>query len=194
MCRFITAVVPPDFDFNKVKPLLDKHAMSFQAIANTCVEAQLGGDRLVRATFSVCDCHSGLGTAGKGEVLPTAASDLAHVQKLKKKGWSEHKIERWLAEQNSSLERHQKDKRTKYDTELKAWRQFIEAMLASGAVKRMGLMLHTYHGLLEEEPISIKAREELALSESFEETLLAMDEDVIYMIWPLAAKRSKLLL
>lgn len=183
MCRFITAVVPTDTDLQASKPLLDKYGMSFKEIRNSFIEAQLDGDRYVRATRSVCDCDSALGSASdQQEGSQTERTHAAEIEKLRKKGWSQHKIERWLAEKSGSSDRHQQQDRSKHDAELTQWREFISALLSDGITKRLGLLLHMYNGRLEDEQLRIKRIERLSLSEQFDNALLVMDEDVLYMV------------
>lgn len=183
MCRFITAVVPADIDLQSVKPLLDKYGMSFEEVRNSFVESQLEGDRYVRATRSVCDCDTGLGSSSDspGEVL-TVATVSNDIDKLKKKGWSQHKIERWLAEKSGTVDRNQQAVRSKNDAELAQWREFISAMFSDTITKRLGLLIHMYNGTLEDEQIQIKRINRISLSEQFENKLLEMEEDVLYMI------------
>lgn len=183
MCRFITAVVSTGAALQSFKPLLDKYEMSFEEIKNPYVEAQVDGDFYVRATRSSCDCNSALGSASNQQ--EASQEDVTHsseVAKLRKKGWSEHKIERWLAEKTGSSDRHQQQERSKLDAELTRWREFIDAVLSDGFTKRFGLLLHMYRGGLEDERIQIKRKEHILLSEHFENVMLTIDEDVLYMV------------
>ncbi len=182
MCRFITAVVPAGIDLHSAKPLLDKYGMSFKEVRNPFLEAQLEGDRYLRATRSTCDCDSVLGSASNREAIQTAAADTGDIEKLKKKGWSQHKIERWLAEKSGTTDRHQHTDRSKSVAELVQWREFISAMLSDKSTDRLGLLIHMYNGTLEDEQIQIKGINHISLSEQFENSLLEMEEDVLYLV------------
>ncbi|MBY0546647.1 MAG: hypothetical protein K2W95_05115 [Candidatus Obscuribacterales bacterium] len=181
MCRFITAVVPAGFDLLASKVLLERHEMSFTEISNPFVQSQLGGDQYLRATRCMCDCDSALGSAAQPQgAAQKAVPDLAEIARLRKKGWSQHKIDRWLAEKSGSLERHKKH--SEREAELTLWRNFIGDLLSEGAAKRLGLLLHTYSGTLQSEQVQIKRFEKLALSDLSENALLAMEEDVVYTV------------
>ena len=182
MCRFITAVLSADTSLQASKPLLDKYEMSFKEIKNSFVEAQLDGDRYVRATRSPCDCNSALGSAHGQHEAAKVVTHFADIDKLRKKGWSHHKIERWLAEKSGSLERHQQQDQSKNHAELTQWREFIRDLLSEGFTERLGLLLHMYTGRLEDEQIQIKRIECLPLSEQFETALQTMEPDVLYMV------------
>ncbi|MBX9721691.1 MAG: hypothetical protein K2X81_09875 [Candidatus Obscuribacterales bacterium] len=183
MCRFITAVVPADADLQASTPLLDKYDMSFKEVKTSFVGAQLESDRYVRATRSACDCDSVLGSASpQREAEQTTIPHSTNIEKLRKKGWSQHKIERWLSEKSGSLDRRQQQDKSKHDAELTQWCEFISALLLSGFTKRLGLLLHMYKGSIDDERIRIKRIEHLSLSEQLDNELLSMDEDVLYII------------
>jgi hypothetical protein len=183
MCRFITAVVPADTDFQASRSLLDKYGMSFEEVRNSSVEAQLDGDRYVRATRSACDCDSVLGSAAiRREEMRAPETDFVEIGKLQKKGWSQHKIERWISEKSAHSERHQGQALNSQDAELARWREFVSTFLSSGFAKRLGILMHMYSGRLEDEQIRIKRIERLSLSKELDHELLGMDEDVLYMV------------
>lgn len=182
MCRFITAAVPADIDLPAVKPLLDKYGMSFKEVRNSFVESQLEGDRYARVTGSVCDCDTVLGSVSAQGEVQTKATVSGDIEKLKKKGWSQHKIERWLAEKSGATDRHQEADRSKSVAELAQWREFISVMLLDKSTNRLGLLIHMYSGSLEDEQIQIKRINRISLSEQFENSLLEMEEDVLYML------------
>ncbi len=175
MCRFITAVIPADADLTAEKPLLDKYAMSFEVINNSFVQAQINGDRYVRATRAFCDCDSFLGGANLAK--KTAVKTSSHVEKLRKKGWSPHKIERWLAEKSAASQDRAENQ---HGEEQKHWTAFIGALL-EGRTKRIGLMVHMYSGRVDEEQVQIKRVERVLLSD-LSEVLSRMDHDILYMI------------
>lgn len=183
MCRFITAVVPADIDQDSLRPILDKYGMYFKEVNNPFVNEQLGGEVLVKATRSICECDTALGAGSRlKETDQTGLTHSHEIDKLRKKGWSQHKIERWLVEKSNSAERRLTIETDKYDAELAQWCEFITLVLSNGIAKRLGLLLHMYNGNLEEEQIRIKRFERLTVTESLCNDLLTMDEDVLYTV------------
>jgi hypothetical protein len=181
MCQFISAVIPADTDQVSLKPLLDKYGMSFKEIKNTFVDGQLGGDMMVRATRSVCDCNTVLGSDSRLQKIDqTILNHSDEIYKLTKKGWSKHKIERWLAEKFSSADRGLKKEIRRADTELGQWCEFISMLLETGVVKRIGFLLHEYNSPLDEERIQIKRVDRLTVSDRLGDDLMAMEDDVLY--------------
>jgi hypothetical protein len=180
MCVFITAVVPADTDLRASRPLLGKYGMSFKRIINPFIEAQLvEGELFVRATRLGCDCDSILGSARNREEDVRAVGN-RDIEKLRKKGWSQEKIERWLSEKSRSITSHHQKVRGKRDEEITRWQDFIGAFLSEGIAKRLGLLMHDYNGLLEEEQFRIESVEHISLSKKLEDQLITMNQNVLY--------------
>lgn len=179
MCRLITATVPAKMDLQASKPLFDRFEMSFEEIKNPFIEKQINGGRYVRATHGHCDCNSALGSAAnqRSHSVDEQTSE-SEIEKLKRKGWSKTKIDRWCAEK---LKVQQKDN-SKLHAELKLWREFLTELFDSEAAEKVGLLIHMYRGGLEHEQFQINRTEKLRMTSKFEDALLAMDEDVLYLI------------
>lgn len=181
MCQIITTVVPADTDLGAAKPLLEKYGMRFCEIKNPYVEQQLHGELFLIATYGCCECDSALGSARREKWAPS--SPTSHdVAKLRKKGWSEYKIERWLSQKQSSLQRHKDVAQNAYQSGLDHWERFATQFLSNGFAKRLGILLHFYRGSMETEEILIKRFETLPLSNDFQRALTEMECDVLYTI------------
>ena len=109
MCHFITCLVAPGVSLLELQSLGNKHGMLFKPIDNSFVCAQIPSGQYVRATQSLCDCGTPLGSlTAKHNQRGRAEGESSHgtaVAKLKKKGWSQAKIERWLGEKKTASER-----------------------------------------------------------------------------------------
>jgi len=108
------------------------------------------------------------------------------VEKLKKKGWSEAKIERWFKEQALNEEKEERSRELQHETSItfaSDWVEFIRDMLASKAAAKVGLLLHMYDGPLNGR-FSIVGKERITLKSLNENILLQMAEDVIYDFVP----------
>jgi hypothetical protein len=53
-------------------------------------------------------------------------------------------------------------------------------LLESGYTRRLGLLLHWYHGSVDNERINILGKEKIKIQELKPEQLMKMKEDVIY--------------
>jgi hypothetical protein len=93
--------------------------MLFKELKNSFVAAQINGDRYFRATGSTCDCETAFGSnSGQYQDDEAGHTHSSDIEKHRKKGWSQHKIERGLAEKSGSIDRHQRQER--FDEDLLA--------------------------------------------------------------------------
>lgn len=185
MCHFITCLVAPEVSLLELQPLCNKNGMLFMPIENSFVCAQIPSGQYVRATQSVCDCGTPLGSlSARHNNKSLAEGESAHatsVAKLKKKGWSQAKIDRWLGEKETASERSSLQRAHSCGADLKNWCQFIKTFLPANPGKALGILLHWYSGSLEDEKIEIKSIERIPLSEELEKNLLSIREDVLYL-------------
>src|SRR5688572_29469897 len=104
MCHFITAALPAGADAEAVASLFKSYRRALEPVDNDWVVAQLpAGDRYFLTTRGYCDCGTSLGSLTRQCEAPRSPED--EVRKLKRKGWSEAKIERWRAEKLAAGER-----------------------------------------------------------------------------------------
>jgi hypothetical protein len=80
---------------------------------------------------------------------------------------------------------HEDEARAKTGTPDAAhWVKFITAVLKSGHTRKIGLLLHLYHGGIGSERINIHGREIVKLDEISPKRLMEMNEDVVYEFVP----------
>jgi len=187
VCHFISVIMPVDTSLSAAKAILDKFHMAFLDVDNQFVEQQFDGDRLFFLkgdNEDACHCGTVLGRDHPERLVgPRADTSVADFRKLKKKGWSQSKIERALSQKAQTTQRHEKERAQKYETEMQKWQEFLTASLSeTGFCKRLGLLLHFYSGSLSDEQFRIKRTERLPLSAKLESSLLTMEDDVLYMI------------
>jgi hypothetical protein len=107
------------------------------------------------------------------------------IDRLKKKGWGERKIQRWIADRDKNAEKT----KIKYDnlangkhSDVENWRQYFQKVFSDPQIGHLGLLLHWYSNGLEDERITIKQRKRIQVNDLTVEVLLTMEEDVIYDI------------
>lgn len=180
MCIFITAIIPADFDTAAAKPILEKHSMLFKPLANHFLESQLQGDRAVLARRSVCDCDTSLGCRGRLKFPEQHNKTSADI--LRKKGWTESKIKRWLHEKEHNAEKRIQEEEEKYNKDLNNWIEFLASLFSENITNRLGLMIHMFSGGLSEERILLKGVERLEFTADLIEILKGFEQDTVYMI------------
>ncbi|MFC1745791.1 hypothetical protein ACFL35_17495 [Candidatus Riflebacteria bacterium] len=151
------------------------YLLEWRVIENCFVTRQLSEEifYLSRAK-SYCDCGTVL---GRGDERYTV--NHKDLKKLRKKGWSQTKIERWISDKNKDL-----DKRAsgKGNPETKEWIEFINATIADTSIGKFGLLLHWYSsGSSETEHIKIKSIEKIHIKDVNPEFIMRIKEDTYYL-------------
>ncbi|HWL50848.1 MAG TPA: hypothetical protein VNQ90_00330 [Chthoniobacteraceae bacterium] len=177
MCHFITAVLPKTAPHSELAALARRHGRQFRPLANPGIERQLRRDqRYFLTTLRHCDCGTVLGSyRRRHRHVPDWA---AEEQRLRKKGWAAAKIARAMVQKRRSSAAVDQRESEANLAELASWRSLIAEVFGSG-VREFGLLLHSYHGPLDE-TIQLEGVERVIPDKTVGERLLWMWEDVLY--------------
>ena len=183
MCTYIAATVPSDANIAAVAALAEAHGLGWEGFPNKHLLAQVGpGSSWFLTTRKHCDCDTALGAAASH--APTRRHDReSEVPRLRKRGWSEQKIARWLADKSDAEARREQARLSRADastSEVDSWLCFLDAALRSRATRSIGILLHFYSGLITSEPIAIKRRDSTRLADVTVRQLCEMEADVLY--------------
>ncbi|WP_242164979.1 hypothetical protein [Lysobacter sp. M15] len=179
MCHFITATLPKAADREALNTIARGFGRQFQPLASPAVTTQLPpGAAYFLTTLAHCDCGTVMGSARRTAAL---ASDWpAEEAKLLKKGWSRAKAARAL-EQRREKEALKQEAKEQADRALaESLEGFVSGVLQSGLTAELGLLLHSYHGPLDE-AFRILRHERVPPDAALAEVLPAAEEDVLYL-------------
>lgn len=183
MCLYITATLPRGAKLDCVATIFDAYKLSFETVSNPYVLEQLPpGEVYVSTTSSHCDCGSALGSPG-GRDGDKAVSYEHELKKLRRKGWSETKILRWLEQKERTKEKHVREDEARAESNTpvpRYWVDFISAVLNSKCTDRVGILLHFYQMGVEDERVKILGHERVKLEELTPRLLMEMEYDVVY--------------
>lgn len=183
MCHFITATLPQSVKLDSVAPIFESHKLGFDLVSNPHVSAQIESeDWHILTTRGHCDCDTVLGSLSRS-VASEPISYERDLKKFREKNWSEAKIQRWLEQKEQTKEKHlreDEDQARRTTPDAAHWIGFITDVLISGHTRRIGLLLHMYHGGVESERIQILGRQKVNLKELTTKLLMEMKEDVVY--------------
>jgi hypothetical protein len=184
MCHFITAYVPGDADPSAVEGALTTHGLGFERIENRHIAAQIPARSVqILTTAGACDCGTALASAAR-PASPAPPGD-GEVAKLRKKGWTESRIRRWLDEKATAGARREAAehaRRPSPGSETRRWVDAIRDVLGSGAAPWIGIVVHVYGGGLESERIELRPPAELRTADLTERALLEMEEDRLLVV------------
>jgi hypothetical protein len=181
MCHYVTATLRSAIAPDCALAIAESHNLQFEPVANSFVQQQLRqGEGYFRLGRGMCDCGTPLGSREQASSRRPSSKELA---KLRKRGWGEAKINRWLEQQKANQqqrERTRKDREALEGPLLDTWVSFLRALLDTGEVEWLGLLLHWYSRDLESERIQIQSRRPIPLTDVSADLLREIDEDVLY--------------
>ncbi len=185
MCTFITAVLPKSVDVVGRRDLINGLHVAFTPTYNKFIMAQLDPNSACYLTGHMCDCGTVLGCLQSGDAR-SSDHDQRRARKIKalrKKGWSQTKIELWLSEKHKMIEREdrkKRDTRKEREDEAARWIRFVQDVLHETDATYLGILLHEFRGFVETERWKIADRVECSLPELDGAYLMNMQEDVFH--------------
>jgi hypothetical protein len=171
MCSYITLVVRGDAA--AAAGVLLRHKRAATPIANPSVRQVLEkGETQFLTTVGHCDCGTALGAArSRKRDRPREA------EKLRKKGWSQTKVDRAMEHQRKSDERP--DARAVDD--LVFWADLLRDVAATPGVAGAGVLVHFYSGDVETEQFSA-SRLEVGPEDNLQEELAQLQENELLVL------------
>ena len=185
MCHFITMIFPPTTNFKEISSVLSRHHRHGEIVINPHMTLMLRpGELYVQPAPKVCDCGTSLGSLRPRP--ETKRPERSAVDALRRKGWSDSKITRCLAQRQETYTRKAKREADRHlhasGTDPDGWVSTTSDILALFAVDYVGLLLHWYSGRVDNERIQIDRRTKLLLGEGLADALYHVEEDIVYEI------------
>lgn len=144
MCLRITWGVPPTVrrpQIAEVSKIADSYALDIWIETPIKPEDRPNGfpkDFYVGLTREYCDCSTALGS-GKASSHREKSND-REIEKRRKKGWSQAKIDRWLSEAKNSTDTNS------IQEDLLRWKAVISEIVSVPGVSRLALLIHQWDG------------------------------------------------
>jgi hypothetical protein len=171
VCHFITLVVA-GYSQTGLDKVMRRFGRRAQTIENQSVQNALRQDERQYLTYGQsCDCGTVLARDHNMQV----GLEVHHTSRLKAKGWTDSKIQRWLED---------KSKKDGFEHEaaidgLQLWKDATDAILELPGVSATGLLLHNYQGSVEDEQFDVARR--LVDKKLFDDCLAHFKEDELLM-------------
>jgi len=171
MCTMISVFVPRTADVD-----------ALEAWARECGvhRERLGGpgparDIVVLGTAGMCDCGAAIGLRPSPH---THAERTARERR--KRGWSEAKIARAIAQSTGAGRRQDERKDAIARASVDDWAAFFKGAPARGRIRSIGVFYRHDGGLLSAEDLKEARRERMTLASLEAEALAHLEEGVIY--------------
>jgi hypothetical protein len=180
MCHFITACLPDTVSVRQLRAVLKAHRQTLRPLDNPWVEEQLpAGSQYLTCTVKYCDCGTCLGWSARQE---EAGPEADETSRLRRKGWSEARIGRWREERRLARERAEQARGEAAPREqADAWAAYVRDLLDQPGAAWFGLLLHWYRDSPETERVRLRDAVAVPRHRLTPETLLGMQEDVLYL-------------
>ncbi len=183
MCHYITATLPPGADVERVRNIAKQFHLAWKPIELGRVVSKLkSGETYYLTTAGHCDCGTVLGCLSNDRTKPSN-DHKREIAKLRRKGWSQTKIDRWLHEKElATAKAERKDAQTARERQAEAddWIAFLGTVFSSGASASLGVLLHWCTGPIAGSNIELAERKIVAVSSLTPDDLLRMEEDCLY--------------
>ena len=185
MCTFVLGTLPASAPLKN----LERDFFRFTEVKAGSVASVLQpGELFGRMTGRHCDCGTALGSAGKiDRAAERNREGIEHkLYRLRRKGWSRARIDRWLAQVEADQDRHAKAKADDAAQGARAWRDWLHHALEAVRVEHVGLLVDDYDGLLDDayttgEKSAPEVRD-LRLGDVDERRLENLDEGALYRV------------
>ena len=186
MCHYITGSISGKVTVQEINSVGQEFGLKFEPCLNEFVQNQLKSEEsYIWKYCKPCDCGTLLGSLSEKNTKRAEGVNELEIEKLKRKGWSEAKIQRFLNDKNKKVEQNVIDlERQKMYAEngIQMWIDFYKKLFETTAIKTFGLLLHWYKGNVVSERINLNGRILIDKSELTAKNLLEIEEDKLYII------------
>ena len=189
MCQYITATCGRAHNEDAIRKLAESLQLAWEPFDNPWVARHLllSDERYFYTTRNYCDCGTQLGSRRWAESLvPLHEAQIEReLQKHRKQGWTETRIQRWLEQLRANEGRYREQftgprPETGAGSEIDRWIEFVSGVVRGKWADWVGVLLHSYRGSQKTEELEVKPSRWLAIPELTRETLLDFEEDVLY--------------
>lgn len=153
MCTFVLGTFPANAPLERMETRGRGDYFRFSRVAPGSVASVLHpGEWFGRLTSRYCDCETALGTGTDTERAAQGHHESTErkVGRLRRKGWSRNRIERWAAQVEADEERHAKAKAEKRANEAGEWHGWLRHALEDVGVEHVGILVDDFRGQLDD--------------------------------------------
>lgn len=184
MCHYITGIINDGTNLELVNNIGGKYGITFSEASNEHITKQLNSDqKYIWKNSKYCDCGTALGAINFIE--EGINSNEKDLKRLKKKGWSDTKINHWLENKKRSEQKDERvaeHKQGNYEQDAENWISFLIELSEHSGIGYFGILFHWYSVGVETERVELLVHERLNLNELSPNYIYRMKEDTVYEI------------
>jgi len=174
MCTFVFVTLPKDIDLAPVQAALKHYRFEFSEDRIGSPRELQGTQLIGRITQGSCDCGTVVGMGAdrvEKEQIDRVHDQNRHIDKLRRKGWSEAKIARWKLQTDANLSYTQAQRHLQCESrmdEAETWANALRAVAGIIGNRPVGL----YHYWAGERRPTVEATREYRMTQLTAETII----------------------
>ena len=181
MCVFHSFMIPLPYEKNSVKQLFHSQGFNWHKIDVPSILEKIGEDVDIIYTAKECDCGSYIGSKMTNPELAEMFPE-KEINKKRRKGWSEQKIENWKSNRRKKLNELNHQTVEMMEESLRKYESIFRSLKESSLIDWIGFLIYEYSSQISGEEVKIKGQNEIMIKEIDREYLLNMEQDIIYRI------------
>lgn len=185
MCHYITAICSSKTKVIEINSVGEAYGLKLEECDNEHLRKQLlSTEKYLLKTTKTCDCGTCLGEASSKNYKKERIQK-SEIDKLIRKGWSETKISRYVADKKKIEDKIAKQNDSLLDThnnELANYVSFIREVFKRTDTEVFGLLLHWYSKTPETENIKLIDRKSISSNSLTVMDLKTIDEDSLLCV------------
>ena len=181
MCQFNLAIVDKESDDSIIKDIFERNGFNYTLLQNQNLNKLISLDlKVIFTTKSHCDCGSVIGIDTKDNSINRDIEK--EIKKLKRKKWSDGKIQKYLENREKAELRKQSETGETNKIELDNWFNTINDCFCKNISKRFGILTHFYSGTIEDEMFDKLSTKKCNFKDFQVDSLKELDFDKLLLI------------
>ena len=178
MCRYIFVVLPKELSLQRLSLLFTGFGRRLGPDPSLDLLPSVPGARSCFTSPRHCDCSTALGWGFVDDTVPFKPSP-RKLREWRRRGWSQAKIDRALADSRAARERRNARERAETRQDLERWYRLIHAVLEEGGAPWIGLYVKD----IESDHVPPPARRRRRpVAEMSTDWLSRLEEGTLYLI------------
>lgn len=161
MCQFNLVVLDKETVSENLEELFIENGFGYRELNNNSLQAQIGSSKqIILTTKGHCDCGSILGI---NDQASNRGIDIKkEKKKLRKKKWSESKIERYLSDKLKEQNKKREESELGNEAEETNWVNLSRVL--RNQMSKFGILYHQFSGLIEDEEFEIEQINQISMT------------------------------
>ena len=160
MCQFNLLIIDKESENENLEKLFIENGLGFRELDNKSLQTQIGNNKkIILTTKGHCDCGSIIGMNHHDSISKIDIEK--EKKKLRKKKWSESKIERYLFDKLKEQNKKEKSEELGNEEEENNW--IAISQLLDKQKEQFGILFHQFGGSIEDEEIEIEKVNQISI-------------------------------